>query len=69
MTYAGDRVIFDADSHLMELPDFLTRHAAVGVRDRIPPLFESTTGSFDDGSRYDRSGHDAETHARLLDLP
>ena len=36
MTYAGERVIFDADSHLMELPDFLSRHADPEVRDLLP---------------------------------
>ncbi|MYE24125.1 MAG: hydrolase, partial [Gammaproteobacteria bacterium] len=38
MTYAGDRVVFDADSHLMELPDFLSRHVETRMRDRIPSL-------------------------------
>lgn len=38
MTYAGDRVVFDADSHLMELPDFLSRHVESRMRDRIPSL-------------------------------
>ncbi|MEN9552855.1 MAG: hypothetical protein RLY24_450, partial [Actinomycetota bacterium] len=23
MTYAGDRILYDADTHIMELPDFL----------------------------------------------
>lgn len=68
MTYAGERVILDADSHLMELPDFLTRHAPAAVRDRIPSLVAATTGSFDSGSQYDRSGHDPQTRARLLEL-
>lgn len=68
MTYAGDRVIFDADSHLMELPDFLTRHAVAAVRDRIPSLLEATTGSFDSGSQYDRAGHDPQTRAELIEL-
>lgn len=68
MSYAGERVILDADSHLMELPDFLTRHAAAGMRDRIPSLTEATTGSFDSGSQYDRSGHDPQTRARLQQL-
>ena len=66
MSYSGERVIFDADSHLMELPDFLTRHAPAAVRDRIPPIIESTTGTFEDGSRFDRGGHDEETQARLF---
>ena len=68
MTYAGERVILDADSHLMELPDFLTRHAVAAVRDRIPSLTASTTGSFESGSQYDRSGHSPQTRARLLEL-
>jgi len=68
MSYAGDRVIFDADSHLMELPDFLTRHAPTGVRDRIPSLLEATTGSFESGAQYDPSGHDPEARARLFEL-
>ena len=38
MTYAGSRRILDADSHLMELPDFLTRHAEARMRDRVPTL-------------------------------
>ena len=40
MSYAGSRRILDADSHLMELPDFLTRHAEARMRDRVPTLME-----------------------------
>ena len=32
--------ICDADSHLMELPDFLSGHAERRIRDRLPPLRE-----------------------------
>jgi len=35
MAYAGERVINDADSHIMESFDFLERHAEPGVRDRL----------------------------------
>ncbi len=35
MTYPGNRQINDADSHLMELPDFLTSRADPGYRDEI----------------------------------
>ena len=38
MSYAGERRIVDADSHLMERPDFLTRHADRGVRKALPVL-------------------------------
>ena len=35
MTYAGERVCWDADSHLMEEPDFLARHADPSLRDAL----------------------------------
>ena len=47
MTYAGERLINDADSHLMELPDFLTAHADPGVREQLPNLLDALTGQFD----------------------
>jgi predicted TIM-barrel fold metal-dependent hydrolase len=37
-TYAGGRVIYDADSHIMELPDWLLSYADPSIRDRIRPL-------------------------------
>ena len=48
MTYAGDRLILDADSHLMELPDFLTAHADPGAGDLLPTVWR-------DGDRPVRS--------------
>ena len=37
MTYApADRIFYDADSHIMELPDFLTSYADPEFRDQIP---------------------------------
>jgi predicted TIM-barrel fold metal-dependent hydrolase len=45
MTYADGRVMLDADSHVMELPDFLTAHADPGMRDLLPPV------SFDSGGK------------------
>ncbi len=39
MTYApSNRVFYDADSHIMELPDFLRDYADPAVRDRIPQV-------------------------------
>jgi predicted TIM-barrel fold metal-dependent hydrolase len=35
MTYAGDRRILDADSHVMELADFLDEHIDADQRDRL----------------------------------
>jgi predicted TIM-barrel fold metal-dependent hydrolase len=68
MTYAGERRILDADSHLMELPDFLTAHADPGVRYLMPRLGEITTGQFDPGRHVGRSGHPPEVVADLMRL-
>ncbi len=39
MTYAPEgRAIYDADSHIMELPDFLKKFADPGLRDEIPEV-------------------------------
>lgn len=38
MTYAQGRTCYDADSHIMELPDFLADHADPDMRDRLPAL-------------------------------
>ena len=43
MTYAGNRLIYDADSHLMELPDFLSSHASADILDTLPNLKKSLT--------------------------
>ena len=44
MAYAGDRVVVDADSHLMEWPTFLTEQADPGVRAALPVLGGGLTG-------------------------
>ncbi len=36
MTYAGDRILYDADTHIMELPDFLRKFADPEIRDQLP---------------------------------
>ena len=36
MTYAGDRILYDADTHIMELPDFLKKFADPEIRDELP---------------------------------
>ncbi|HKU43517.1 MAG TPA: amidohydrolase family protein [Polyangiales bacterium] len=38
MTYATGRTFYDADSHIMELPDFLIAHADPHMRDRLPRI-------------------------------
>jgi hypothetical protein len=45
MTYAQGRIINDADSHIMELPDFLRSHAEPAMRERVPRLPVPTVGA------------------------
>lgn len=44
MTYASARLIFDADSHLMEWPSFLTDHADPAIRARLPKITGGMSG-------------------------
>ena len=70
MTYAKDRIYLDADSHLMELPDFLTSHADPSVRERLPRInFESGGRSSDSLENAAKTGaHSSETVAELVAL-
>ena len=44
MTYApSDRAIYDADSHIMELPDFLQKFADPSIRDEMPAVSYSAS--------------------------
>ena len=44
MPYApADRAFYDADSHIMELPDFLKAYADPGLRDEIPEVSYSAS--------------------------
>ncbi|MBS0469625.1 MAG: amidohydrolase family protein [Proteobacteria bacterium] len=42
MTYA-QRAMYDADSHIMELPDFLKKYADPGIRDQVPEVSYSAS--------------------------
>jgi uncharacterized protein len=44
-TYAAGRTYHDADSHLMELPDWLERYADPEVREHIRPLYLGGAGA------------------------
>ena len=68
MSYAGTRQIFDADSHLMELPDFLSAHADAGIREQLPSLTEQLTGQFDPQTQADPAGHPEAVVRELLEL-
>ena len=70
MTYAAGRLLFDADSHIMELPDFLSKHADPGMRDRLPPI-DYSRSSMDEGEGWrlaEAGGHDREYAAELEGL-
>jgi predicted TIM-barrel fold metal-dependent hydrolase len=41
MAYAEGRTFYDADSHIMELPDYLRAHADPAIRDRLPEITTS----------------------------
>jgi predicted TIM-barrel fold metal-dependent hydrolase len=44
MTYVADRLVYDADSHLMELPGWLAPYADPGVRENIRELYLGGAG-------------------------
>ena len=66
MSYADERIIFDADSHLMELPDYLREFADPDIRDRLPKLGETATAIFDAKNYGDTGAHSPETTKKLL---
>jgi predicted TIM-barrel fold metal-dependent hydrolase len=45
MPYAQGRTYYDADSHLMELGDWLPRYADPGIRERLRPLYLGGAGA------------------------
>jgi predicted TIM-barrel fold metal-dependent hydrolase len=45
VAYAEGRTYFDADSHVMELPDFLTRHAPPAIARELLPLNTEAAGA------------------------
>ena len=75
MSYAASAApsveeIYDADSHLMELPDFLVRNAERGVRVRLPSLADIRLADVGEKMRsfQGAGGHPPETVAELAAL-
>lgn len=69
MVYAPtDRAFYDADSHIMELPDFLTSYADPAIRDQIPLVSysaslvsdEEVAIIVDQGNRHSDAHRDAQ---------
>ncbi|MCG8590311.1 MAG: amidohydrolase [Proteobacteria bacterium] len=62
MSYANGRLLLDADSHIMELPNFLSANADPEIRDRLPEIDygassvsrEEVEAILADGGRHDR---------------
>ena len=68
MSYANGKLILDADSHLMELPDFLTAYCDAEIRSALPDLGALLTGQFKPGQYSREAGHSSEQVAQLLAL-
>src|SRR5580700_5163801 len=68
MSYAGERLIHDADSHLMELPDFLSGHADPSSHHLLPSLGNITTGQFDPREHVGKVGQSPEAVEKLMQL-
>ena len=65
MAYApADRPFYDADSHIMELPDFITRYADPSIRDELPEVSYSASIVTDDEVQVimDQGGRHSDDH-------
>ena len=73
MPYAEGRTFYDADSHIMELPDWIETYADPGIRDRIRPLQLGGAGALADeavaaaASRRDDQQRALEAETRLME--
>ena len=67
MTYASGRTCYDADSHIMELPDHLKLHADPAERDDVPEITFGAAGVADAnvGALVESGGH-GEAHLATL---
>ncbi len=72
--YVGDRLVFDADSHVMELPDWLGEYADAATRENLLPLplgaaggklAESAVADADRRKRAGEHGSIGDAHALL----
>lgn len=71
MVYATGRTYHDADSHIMELPDFLKAYADPAHRDLVPTFHLPTTGAMavlDDVETVKAGRHSAGRVAELVAL-
>ena len=66
MAYAQGRTYYDADSHLMELGDWLGRYADPELRDRIRPLYLGAAGPLADSAVRDAEARRGDAGAAAL---
>ena len=68
MPYAQGRIFNDADSHVMETRDWMTRYADPGIRERLAPL-PHRVGRRSRSSRRSAQAENARTIARRSQRP
>ena len=69
MPYATGRTFLDADSHIMELPDFLSANADRDIADKLPAFnFEAAGVLAQHVSNYAGAGRPAQEAQQLRDL-
>ncbi len=70
MPYAEGRTFYDADSHIMELPDHLRDHADPGLRELLPQILVTREGRVARGIQevLERGAHSPERVAEMLAL-
>ena len=66
MAYAQGRTYYDADSHIMELPDWLIEYADPDVRDRIRPLYLGAAGKLADDAMRDAEARTVDPRAAAV---
>jgi predicted TIM-barrel fold metal-dependent hydrolase len=70
MTYAQGRTFYDADSHIMELPDFLKDYADPDLRERMPRIATPRVGTLANllDEAAERKAHSPDRVAELVAL-
>jgi predicted TIM-barrel fold metal-dependent hydrolase len=70
MTYAGERAVLDADSHVMETPDFLDRYLDPGLKDRLRrDAFAGFQPLIDSAAQHRRAATEPGAPARAATRP
>ncbi|MHB1445191.1 MAG: amidohydrolase family protein [Acidimicrobiales bacterium] len=71
MSYAGDQLIHDADSHIMEPPDWLVPYADPGIREKLGPLYAPVSSEGSDliehyARRHQDPSYRAEDRSQIM---